>query len=721
MNASDGQSTGNNAAEDSKISPPQDQNTLGASQNSAAKLPETEAKMSDGTDFDRDGESLYLGDLRNLSKTHRLLEVIRCLDSVSGGSGRPWKAYPGHSKLIALDMDLKGIRESPQYHLALLFNSEIEDWLDWWIQPDVQNTKRGRQSTNASLKLLLITLTGGESLSATADDDSNVLRKVFSEWSFPTAALSILLDRRVTCIDRQVAISSRKAGVKKSHEDATKVYCIGMRQWSMVWSSNSSGRFQSRGVIMCLDRTWASSVPGVVLQYFKTLWMFLEYKGIFPLVGCMTSLRYAASALVQDDKEVFQREYELRSWLKGGLATEKKDLGYTSAQVSWLSSRVSSHRDCLIVIDRMLGIMRETLETYKVHARKDDIEILRNCISNLADMNKHLRTQAQRLEDQANVQLAAFFNLITQKDSATAMVIAKTSQSIAADSRRDQKVSVDIANSSRAIAFNTLRDSASMKAIANVTMVFLPGTFIASVFSMPFFGSQKGVRFFVSAKIWIYVAITIPLTIATLAYIWYHFSARSHRPLQDVDAEESRLDIVGGVMNGGDIWMNMTQGQNINLSVTETNAGLGACAQNEERWDGTSKVDSDPEQQELNGHNFEHWDPITREFAPSVFTASSFAFTEVSRSAKSLNCDVASTQSPQRPTKGPAAFESKPPDEDKENALAPDVSADFSVQDQTATDKVLSSTVEGRRLYIGNLAYAATDGELNTFFAGYDM
>jgi hypothetical protein len=44
-----------------------------------------------------------------------------------------------------------------------------------------------------------------------------------------------------------------------------------------------------------------------------------------------------------------------------------------------------------------------------------------------------------------------------------------------------------------------------------------------------------------------------------------------------------------------------------------------------------------------------------------------------------------------------------------------------SIQDHSASDKVLASAAEGRRLYIGNLAYATTEGELTTFFSGYDM
>lgn len=42
--------------------------------------------------------------------------------------------------------------------------------------------------------------------------------------------------------------------------------------------------------------------------------------------------------------------------------------------------------------------------------------------------------------------------------------------------------------------------------------------------------------------------------------------------------------------------------------------------------------------------------------------------------------------------------------------------------DKTAqNDAVLASAAEGRRLYIGNLAYATTEGELQAFFKGYLM
>jgi len=53
------------------------------------------------------------------------------------------------------------------------------------------------------------------------------------------------------------------------------------------------------------------------------------------------------------------------------------------------------------------------------------------------------------------------------------------------------------------------------------------------------------------------------------------------------------------------------------------------------------------------------------------------------------------------------------------NTSVSDKPADTSAGDKAAHDAVLASAAEGRRLYIGNLAYATTEGELTQFFNGY--
>ncbi|ORY58784.1 uncharacterized protein BCR38DRAFT_69850 [Pseudomassariella vexata] len=73
------------------------------------------------------------------------------------------------------------------------------------------------------------------------------------------------------------------------------------------------------------------------------------------------------------------------------------------------------------------------------------------------------------------------------------------------------------------IALAAGRDSRHMRSIAVVTMVFLPGTFFASVFSMGFFNwLPEDNDSVISRYFWIYVLATVSTTLITLG-AWYYF------------------------------------------------------------------------------------------------------------------------------------------------------------------------------------------------------
>lgn len=79
------------------------------------------------------------------------------------------------------------------------------------------------------------------------------------------------------------------------------------------------------------------------------------------------------------------------------------------------------------------------------------------------------------------------FNLVTQQDATTSTAIAEEAKA----------------------------DGAAMKTIAAMTMVFLPGTFLASVFSM---------RMLDGATWQLFVAIVVPLTVAVVGCWWLWIS-----------------------------------------------------------------------------------------------------------------------------------------------------------------------------------------------------
>ena len=117
-----------------------------------------------------------------------------------------------------------------------------------------------------------------------------------------------------------------------------------------------------------------------------------------------------------------------------------------------------------------------------------------------------------------------------------------------------------------AIAVDTKRDSIAMKTIAVLGIIFLPGTFVASLFSINMFDWGISVpnntassddpvssELTVSRSMWIYWAITVPLTLVTFV-VWVFWSrrenARSRRRLMTYRTEE-RVEIGSRLSNIG--------------------------------------------------------------------------------------------------------------------------------------------------------------------------
>ncbi|KAL5043617.1 hypothetical protein BDW71DRAFT_117924 [Aspergillus fruticulosus] len=86
--------------------------------------------------------------------------------------------------------------------------------------------------------------------------------------------------------------------------------------------------------------------------------------------------------------------------------------------------------------------------------------------------------------------------------------------------QRDNKDNLKMAQISTRIANTTKNDSYAMRTLALMSVIFLPATFIASFFSMGMFDWQapEGSRV-VTPHLWIYWAITVPLTLIVTA-IW---------------------------------------------------------------------------------------------------------------------------------------------------------------------------------------------------------
>ncbi|KAN0069527.1 hypothetical protein V8E54_012542 [Elaphomyces granulatus] len=92
----------------------------------------------------------------------------------------------------------------------------------------------------------------------------------------------------------------------------------------------------------------------------------------------------------------------------------------------------------------------------------------------------------------------------------------------------------------------TQRDSVNMRIIAAVTLVFLPGTFTATLFSTSFFNFNAGITDPVmSWWFWLYWVVTVSLTLFVLAawlYITHQENVKTNARLREKYDNEKRID-----------------------------------------------------------------------------------------------------------------------------------------------------------------------------------
>ncbi|KAL8877625.1 MAG: hypothetical protein Q9198_004390 [Flavoplaca austrocitrina] len=101
--------------------------------------------------------------------------------------------------------------------------------------------------------------------------------------------------------------------------------------------------------------------------------------------------------------------------------------------------------------------------------------------------------------------------------------------------QRDSRATIAIAEQAQRTAVDTKRESVAMRTISALTMIFLPGTFVGTIFGMAFFNyNENGTNTIrVSPVWWLYVVITVPLTglILGLWVVWLRWSMRSTKTM----------------------------------------------------------------------------------------------------------------------------------------------------------------------------------------------
>ncbi|KAG8526387.1 uncharacterized protein KY384_000381 [Bacidia gigantensis] len=128
------------------------------------------------------------------------------------------------------------------------------------------------------------------------------------------------------------------------------------------------------------------------------------------------------------------------------------------------------------------------------------------------------------------------FSLIGQKDNRVNIETATSSHRLAEASLKESAAMKEIAEESRNLAFLTQRGNIDMRINAAVTLIFLPGTFIATFFSTSFFDFQSR-NDVVSGWIWLYFLFTVVLTMLVLGS-WSFGSRRQNQRMERLRNEQ---------------------------------------------------------------------------------------------------------------------------------------------------------------------------------------
>lgn len=142
--------------------------------------------------------------------------------------------------------------------------------------------------------------------------------------------------------------------------------------------------------------------------------------------------------------------------------------------------------------------------------------------SKLQGIDSYAYTTLQRLD----IQRAALYNVIQQRES---------------------KLNFQMARDQRKLAHASKRDSGAQKTIALLGALFLPGAFLASVFSTSFFNFQNGLADdggnpelpVVAKEFWVFWAFTLPITIIVVAG-WVYWEKKKEKRYKIEDEENGR-------------------------------------------------------------------------------------------------------------------------------------------------------------------------------------
>ncbi|PVF91183.1 hypothetical protein CPB86DRAFT_770930 [Serendipita vermifera] len=217
------------------------------------------------------------------------------------------------------------------------------------------------------------------------------------------------------------------------------------------------------------------------------------------------------------------------------ITPEEANFGEITLQLTSLSASSAALTSFLTTQLRVIDIIGGNLLQEQGHGGQNQDQSCSHIVEELTERVSFIKEalQSARQYNQYNAevtqaQVQTVYNLTSQRDSGTNLKISRLAA-------RQNHFNMIIASATR-------RDSIDMRVIAGVTLVFLPGTFTATIFSSSFWNFQPSNNGrVVSPWIWLYCVVTGVLTLIVLA-LWRYLSRTQYKAIRDLPDSEVPID-----------------------------------------------------------------------------------------------------------------------------------------------------------------------------------
>ena len=451
-------------------------------------------------------------------------------------------------------------------------NTATED-LKQWLRPTKISTEDvERWKVTPTLKILMIktqnqfsrdptkfnpthrTILGCTEVIPHQDREEHIqmIKEIFRHAKLPLAALGAYVKSHITFLSAPSYEVFGDEGI--SGGEVTKYYTSGT-SWSIAWSYFHATRHTA--AVLFYREGDGEQRRGELEHEILRLKQHIAHPMLLAYIKTQISLIWTFQLLEQMNGQTFEIEKsvglatwdwvldrEIKAYKDPGVEDHESEEHVAKAQKEAIERynvlsgklinirfRLRSFREQILWVRRMnntyLRSLNRIARTDKKHQfRSKECRELDTILDRMDDFNKIYLHDADTLADRLSQQMSSMSHLVTQRDS---------------------RISLAIADINNELAWQGRNTNNAMMAIAVAQFIFLPGTFIASVFDTPIFSwPPPNDSTIVTEPFWIFW-MTSGITTLLLCSFWTLFLRRKHA-FDKTRRQEARRDFRRRIM-----------------------------------------------------------------------------------------------------------------------------------------------------------------------------